>query len=261
VSGAISVVHNGIIENHDEIRARLHAAGYVFLSDTDTEVIAHLVHEHRKSSATLFKAVQKTLRELVGAYAIAVIDEADPEHIVVARMGAPLLLGLGDGANYAASDASALVQVTPRIVYLEEGDCAELSRERIRIVDAAGNAVIRAEQRSQLTAEAVELGPYRHYMQKEIFEQPMAVANTLEMVTNASAISPQLFGAGADKIFNKINANRYDLAAAYFQLGLTYQKMGEFQNSQINFEQAIILFTEAEVPLQVERVQKAIQKQ
>jgi len=198
-------VHNGIIENHDEIRARLHAAGYVFLSDTDTEVIAHLVHEHRKSSATLFKAVQKTLRELVGAYAIAVIDEADPEHIVVARMGAPLLLGLGDGANYAASDASALVQVTPRIVYLEEGDCAELSRERIRIVDAAGNAVIRAEQRSQLTAEAVELGPYRHYMQKEIFEQPMAVANTLEMVTNASAISPQLFGAGADKIFNKIN--------------------------------------------------------
>jgi len=205
VSGAISVVHNGIIENHDEIRARLRAAGYVFLSDTDTEVIAHLVHEHRKSSATLFKAVQKTLRELVGAYAIAVIDEADPEHIVVARMGAPLLLGLGDGANYAASDASALVQVTPRIVYLEEGDCAELSRERIRIVDAAGNAVIRAEQRSQLTAEAVELGPYRHYMQKEIFEQPMAVANTLEMVTNASAISPQLFGAGADKIFNKIN--------------------------------------------------------
>jgi glutamine---fructose-6-phosphate transaminase (isomerizing) len=205
VSGTISVVHNGIIENHDEIRVRLGAAGYDFLSDTDTEVIAHLVHEHRRSSASLFEAVQKSLRELVGAYAIAVVDETDREHIVVARMGAPLLLGLGDGENFAASDASALVQVTPRIVYLEEGDCAELSRDRIRIVDAAGHPAIRPEQRSQLTAEAVELGHYRHYMQKEIFEQPMAVANTLEMVTNARAVAPQLFGAGADKIFNKIN--------------------------------------------------------
>ncbi len=205
VSGTISVVHNGIIENHDELRARLRAAGYGFLSETDTEVIAHLVHENRKSSASLFEAVQKSLHELVGAYAIAVIDEADGEHIVVARMGAPLLLGLGDGENFAASDASALVQVTPRIVYLEEGDCAELSRDRIRIVDVAGHPAIRPEQQSQLTAEAVELGPYRHYMQKEIFEQPMAVANTLEMVTNASAVAPQLFGAGAENIFNKIN--------------------------------------------------------
>ncbi|MBX3665658.1 MAG: glutamine--fructose-6-phosphate transaminase (isomerizing) [Burkholderiales bacterium] len=205
VSGTISVVHNGIIENHDEIRARLRAAGYEFLSDTDTEVIAHLVHEHRKSTASLFEAVRHSLRELVGAYAVAVIDEADTGHVVVARMGAPLLLGLGEGENFAASDASALVQVTPRIVYLEEGDCAELSRDRIRIVDAAGHPADRPEQRSQLTAEAVELGPYRHYMQKEIFEQPMAVANTLEMVTNASAVAPQLFGAGADKIFNKIN--------------------------------------------------------
>jgi glucosamine--fructose-6-phosphate aminotransferase (isomerizing) len=205
VSGTISVVHNGIIENHDEIRERLRTAGYEFLSDTDTEVIAHLVHEHRKSVASLFEAVQQSLRELVGAYAIAVIDEADREHIVVARMGAPLLLGLGEGENFAASDASALVQVTPRIVYLEEGDCAELSRDHIRIVDAAGHPAIRPEQRSQLTAEAVELGHYRHYMQKEIFEQPMAVANTLEMVTNARAVVPQLFGAGAENIFNRIN--------------------------------------------------------
>jgi glutamine---fructose-6-phosphate transaminase (isomerizing) len=205
VSGTISVVHNGIIENHDEIRDRLRATGYEFLSDTDTEVIAHLVHEHRKSAASLFEAVQQSLHELVGAYAIAVIDETDREHIVVARMGAPLLLGLGEGENFAASDASALVQVTPRIVYLEEGDCAELSRDHIRIVDAAGHPAIRPEQRSQLTAEAVELGHYRHYMQKEIFEQPMAVANTLEMVTNARAVAPQLFGAGAEQIFNKIN--------------------------------------------------------
>lgn len=205
VSGGISVVHNGIIENHEAMRERLRAAGYVFVSDTDTEVIAHLVHHNLKSSKDLFEAVQRSLRELVGAYAIAVIDETEPGCLIVARMGAPLLLGLGDGENFAASDASALVQVTQRIIYLEEGDCAELRRDQIRIVDAGGRAAIRPEQRSQLTAEAVELGPYKHYMQKEIFEQPMAVANTLEMVTNASAISPQLFGAGADKIFNKIN--------------------------------------------------------
>ncbi len=205
ISGGISVVHNGIIENHEAMREQLRAAGYVFVSDTDTEVIAHLVHHQLKTSKNLFEAVQRSLRELVGAYAIAVIDEAEAERLIVARMGAPLLLGLGDGENFAASDASALVQVTQRIIYLEEGDCAELTRDQIRIVDAGGRAAIRPEQRSQLTAEAVELGPYKHYMQKEIFEQPMAVANTLEMVTNASAISPQLFGAGAEKIFNKIN--------------------------------------------------------
>ena len=205
VSGGVSVVHNGIIENHEALREQLRAAGYDFVSDTDTEVIAHLVHHHRKQGADLFEAVQRSLRELVGAYAIAVIDEAEAEQLIVARMGAPLLLGLGDGENFAASDASALVQVTQRIVYLEEGDCAQLRRDRVRIVDAGGHAAIRAEQRSQLTAAAVDLGPYQHYMQKEIFEQPMAVANTLEMVTNASAISPRLFGVDAEKIFNEIN--------------------------------------------------------
>jgi len=205
VSGGVSVVHNGIIENHDEMREKLRALGYQFVSDTDTEVIAHLVHLHLKSCGSLFEAVQHSLKELVGAYAIAVVDEKDDQHFIVARMGAPLLLGLGDGQNFAASDASALVQVTQRIVYLEEGDCAELSRDHIRIVDVAGKPVTRKEQITQLTAAAVELGPYKHYMQKEIFEQPMAVANTLEMVTNASAIVPQLFGVEAEKIFSKIN--------------------------------------------------------
>jgi len=205
VSGGVSVVHNGIIENHDEMREKLRGLGYQFVSDTDTEVIAHLVHFHLKTCSNLFEAVQHSLKELVGAYAIAVVDETDDQHLIVARMGAPLLLGLGDGQNFAASDASALVQVTQRIVYLEEGDCAELSRDHIRIVDLAGKPVARKEQITQLTAAAVELGPYKHYMQKEIFEQPMAVANTLEMVTNASAIVPQLFGAEAEKIFSKIN--------------------------------------------------------
>ena len=205
VSGGVSVVHNGIIENHDEMREKLRGLGYQFVSDTDTEVIAHLVHLHLKSCGSLFEAVQRSLKELVGAYAIAVVDETDDRHLIVARMGAPLLLGLGDGQNFAASDASALVQVTQRIVYLEEGDCAELSRDQIRIVDVTGKPVARKEQITQLTAAAVELGPYKHYVQKEIFEQPMAVANTLEMVTNASAIVPQLFGVEAEKIFIKIN--------------------------------------------------------
>jgi glucosamine--fructose-6-phosphate aminotransferase (isomerizing) len=121
VSGGVSVVHNGIIENHDEMREKLRGLGYQFVSDTDTEVIAHLVHFHLKTCSNLFEAVQHSLKELVGAYAIAVVDETDDQHLIVARMGAPLLLGLGDGQNFAASDASALVQVTQRIVYLEEG--------------------------------------------------------------------------------------------------------------------------------------------
>jgi len=204
VSGGISVVHNGIIENHDEMRETLRAAGYAFVSDTDTEVIAHLVHHHRRSSQSLLDAVRRATRELIGAYAIAVIEEADPHRLIVARMGAPLLLGLGDGENFAASDASALVQVTQRVVYLEEGDCAELVRDAVRVLDIDGREVQRPEQKSELSAAAVELGPYQHYMQKEIFEQPMAIANTLEMVTNARAISPQLFGAQAEKIFNEI---------------------------------------------------------
>ena len=205
VSGGISVVHNGIIENHEEMREKLRGLGYQFVSETDTEVIAHLVHHHMAQSGDLFEAVRRCLAELVGAYAIAVIDEADDQRLIVARMGAPLLLGLGDGQNFAASDASALVQVTQRVVYLEEGDCAELTCNQIRVIDRAGQAVARKEQKTELTADAVELGPYQHYMQKEIFEQPMAVANTLEMMTNARAVMPQLFGADADKILSKIN--------------------------------------------------------
>ena len=204
VSGGISVVHNGIIENHDEMRETLRSAGYVFVSDTDTEVIAHLVHHHRKTSGSLFEAVRFATRELIGAYAIAVIDESERHRLVVARMGAPLLLGLGNGENFAASDASALVQVTQRVVYLEEGDCAELACDSVRIIDIDGRQAQRPEQKSELSAAAVELGQYQHYMQKEIFEQPMAIANTLEMVTNARAISPQLFGAQAKNIFNEI---------------------------------------------------------
>ena len=200
VSGGVSVVHNGIIENHDAIRAELRARGYEFVSDTDTEVIAHLVHSAIAAGCTLFEAVQRSIRSLTGAYAIAVIHALDPSRLVVARRGAPLLLGLSDGENFAASDTSALICVTPRIVYLEDGDCAEITVAGVRIVDARGKRVIRAEHRSKLTSDAVERGAYRHYMQKEIFEQPTAVADTLELLSTAGSVTPNLLGASAQSV-------------------------------------------------------------
>ncbi len=202
----LAVVHNGIIENHEEMRERLSAAGYRFVSDTDTEVVAHLIHSYWKQVADPFAAVQSAVAELRGAYAIAVLSEKSPDMLVVARKGAPLLLGLGEGENFAASDASALLQVTRKMVYLEEGDVAQIGLDSIRICDGAGNEVVRPVHESTLSADAVELGPYRHYMQKEIFEQPGAVANTLEMVTGAQSIVPQLFGVEADGTMKRINA-------------------------------------------------------
>ena len=206
VSGGVSVVHNGIIENHEELRAKLRAQGYEFVSDTDTEVIAHLVHSNLKAGAGLFDAVRNSVAELVGAYAIAVVSESDPSRLVVARMGAPLLLGVGDGENFAASDASALLQVTRRMIYLEEGDVVDIRLGGFQIWDTNGKRVERKVHVSELAVDAVELGPYRHFMQKEIFEQPGAVANTLEMVTNARSISPRLFGAEAESILRRIDS-------------------------------------------------------
>ena len=206
VSAGVSVVHNGIIENHEEMRAKLAAQGYVFVSDTDTEVVAHLIQSNLAGGGKLFDAVKKSVTQLVGAYAIAVVNESEPDLLVVARMGAPLLLGIGKGETFAASDASALVQVTQQVIYLEEGDVAEIRRDRTTIADKTGATVQRPEVTSGLSAAAVELGEYRHYMQKEIFEQPIAVANTLEMVTGAQSISPQLFGASADSIFKDVDS-------------------------------------------------------
>jgi len=202
----LAVVHNGIIENHEEMRARLSAIGYRFTSDTDTEVVAHLIHLYWKEDSDVFAAVRKAVAELRGAYAIAVLSERNPETLVVARKGAPLLLGLGKGENFAASDTSALLQVTKKIVYLEEGDVAEIGLNGVRICDSTGSEVTRPVHESTLSADAVELGPYRHYMQKEIFEQPGAVANTLEMVIGAQSIVPQLFGVEADSTMKRINA-------------------------------------------------------
>jgi glucosamine--fructose-6-phosphate aminotransferase (isomerizing) len=200
VSGGLAVVHNGIIENFAEIKQELTAKGYVFTSDTDTEVVAHLVQETLKKTPDLFEAVRLTTNRLVGAYAIAVLKEGE-DRIVVARNGAPLLLGLGEGGNYAASDAAALLQVTRTMIYLEDGDIAELSRSGVRIIRPDGSPAERPSFESALSADAVELGQYRHYMQKEIFEQPQALANTLEMIAGGAGLSPNLFGTAAPEIF------------------------------------------------------------
>ncbi|MDP1610492.1 MAG: glutamine--fructose-6-phosphate transaminase (isomerizing) [Sulfuritalea sp.] len=205
VSGGLAVVHNGIIENYADLKQELAAAGYVFASDTDTEVVAHLISETLKTVPDLFAAVQAVARRLIGAYAIAVIREGD-DGIVVTRHGAPLLLGLGEDGNYAASDASALIQVTRRMVYLEEGDVAEIKRDSVRIVGADGTAVTREEHQSTLNADDVELGDHAHYMEKEIFEQPQALAATLEMIGGAQSITPNLFGVAAPEMLGGVRS-------------------------------------------------------
>ena len=207
VSAGIAVVHNGIIENYAELKQELMASGYVFVSDTDTEVIAHLIQHTLKSVPDLFDAVRLATARLVGAYAIAVVHEGD-DRVVVARHGAPLLLGLGEDGNYAASDASALLQVTRRMIYLEDGDVAELTRDALRIVGAGGTALRvpadRPLHESTLSADDVELGDWQHYMQKEIFEQPQALAATLEMIGGAQTLTPNLFGVAAPQMMQDV---------------------------------------------------------
>ena len=205
IAGGLAVVHNGIIENYAEIRQELIGKGHAFTSDTDTEVIAHLVRETMKAGGDLFAAVRRATRRLVGAYAIAVLREGE-ETVVVARHGAPLLLGIADDGRYAASDASALLQVTRRMVYLEDGDVAALRRDGHSIVGPDDTAVERAVHESTLSADAVELGNYRHYMQKEIFEQPQALAATLEMIGGAQSFSANLFGATAPEVLRDVNS-------------------------------------------------------
>ena len=204
ISGGLAVVHNGIIENHEALRSRLKAEGYEFTSETDTEVVAHLIASELKLAPDLFSATRAAIAQLQGAYALAVLREVDPSRVIVAREGSPLLLGLSDEGNYAASDASALLQVTRRIVYLENGDCAELMRGSYRVTRVDGTPVVRAETESHLSADAVELGQYRHYMQKEIFEQPVALANTLEMLGATRSIQPGLFGANTEEVLKDV---------------------------------------------------------
>ncbi|MBP7660211.1 MAG: glutamine--fructose-6-phosphate transaminase (isomerizing), partial [Burkholderiaceae bacterium] len=206
VNAEVSVVHNGIIENHEALRSALRAKGYEFFSQTDTEVIAHLLHSLVDSGLKLFDAVKQAVRQLEGAYAIAAISTREPNTVVGSRKGSPLLLGVGKGGsglgeNFLASDASALLQVTKYVAYLEEGDVVEIRLDGYTVVDHEGNPADRPVVESQLSADSIELGKYDHYMQKEIFEQPGAIANTLEMVTSSSSLSAGLFGADAEDIF------------------------------------------------------------
>jgi len=199
----IAVVHNGIIENYEELRGELTAHGYVFTSDTDTEVIAHLIHSHY-TQGNLLVATQRALAKLVGAYAIGVVAADNPQQLIAARKGSPLLLGVGEGEHFVASDMSALLQVTKNVVYLEEGDVVEVNLANYRIFDQQGNMVQRAVHVSELDNDSVELGEYQHYMQKEIHEQPQALANTLESVCNSQSLVPGIFGAEANTIFPQV---------------------------------------------------------
>jgi glucosamine--fructose-6-phosphate aminotransferase (isomerizing) len=199
--GEIAIVHNGIIENFEALRERLQKLGYRFITQTDSEVIAHLIHSHYEGD--LLAAVTKAVREFRGAYAIAAISTREPDRIVGARAGSPLLVGLGEGDHYLASDASALAPVTRRVVYLEEGDIADVTRTAYAIYDTAGAAVSRQVVTAKVSADAVELGPYQHFMQKEIFEQPRAIADTLDGV---AGIGPDLFGAAAAEVLARVDA-------------------------------------------------------
>ena len=215
---SIALVHNGIIENHEELRAELQAVGYLFESQTDTEVIAHLVHHLYHGD--LLEAVQQAVTRLKGAYAIAVFCRDEPHRIVAARYGSPLVIGRGTNENFLASDALALAGTTDQIVYLEDGDVADLQLGNVWIMDATGKQVNRKINTVQVHTGAAELGPYRHYMQKEIFEQPRAVADTLEDV---ESITPELFGDRAYKIFKQIDRVLILACGTSYYAGLTAQ--------------------------------------
>ena len=225
-AGELAVVHNGIIENHEEQRARLKALGYTFESQTDTEVIAHLIHHYLKQDGELFKATQRAARELVGAYAIAVMSLKQPDLLVCARVGCPLLIGLGDGENFIASDVSAVVSATRRVVFLEEGDVAALTRDSITVVDKDGQPVERNVHLSDVSLASLELGPYSHFMQKEIHEQPKALSDTIEAVLE-TGFSPALFGANAEALLRDIDGIQILACGTSYYAGLVARYWAE----------------------------------
>lgn len=203
---SLAVVHNGIIENHEVLRQRLSEIGYQFTSDTDTEVIVHLIHFYFRQEKDLFQATRKAVAELKGTYAIGVICAHEPNRLVCAREGSPLLIGVGIEEHFIASDVSALLPVTQKVVYLEEGDVADIGLLDFRIVDRCGKPVSRPVQISELSADRAELGSYRHYMQKEIFEQPRALAETLEEALSYGDLNPKIFGAQASKMLGAVDS-------------------------------------------------------
>ncbi|WP_076925516.1 glutamine--fructose-6-phosphate transaminase (isomerizing) [Pseudoalteromonas sp. EB27] len=200
----LALVHNGIIENHASLRASLKEEGYEFLSETDTEVMVHLIHKLRKQHATLLAAVQAAVKQFEGAFGTVVFDKANDNEIIVARSGSPLVIGLGLGENFIASDQLALLPVTRSFIFLEEGDVARITRDTVEIFDADGNAVEREVIESNITQDASGKGDYRHYMLKEIYEQPLAVRNTLEGRLNDDRVAIDAFGESAQQIFKDV---------------------------------------------------------
>lgn len=217
----IAVVHNGIIENHDAERQRLQSLGYVFTSQTDTEVIAHLIHFFHAQGLSLLNATQNAVAELTGAFAISVISLKEPDHMIVARQGCPLLIGLGEGENFIASDVSAVLSVTRKVIYMEDGDIADIRREGVKIWNASGDTVERKIHLSDVSLASMELGPYAHFMQKEIHEQPRALTDTIEALIDDQSFSPALFGDKAAQIFSEVDSILILAAGTSYYAGLT----------------------------------------
>ena len=220
-SGNFAVVHNGIIENHEELRELLKSRGYVFNSQTDTEVIAHLVNWEMCTASNLLEAVQKTVKQLTGAYGMVVLDREHPEHLVAARSGSPLVIGLGIGENFLASDQLALLSVTRRFIYLEEGDIAEITRRTVDIYDANGQKVEREVHESNLENDAAEKGKFRHFMQKEIYEQPNALINTMEGRILHNNVIVDAIGNGAAEILKQVEHIQIVACGTSYNAGMT----------------------------------------
>jgi glucosamine--fructose-6-phosphate aminotransferase (isomerizing) len=218
--GRVAIVHNGIIENYASLRSELQAGGHVFTSETDTEVMAALIERHIVQGRNLREAVLATVRSLEGAYAIAVISRDEPGHVVGARRGAPLLVGLGIGENFLGSDAQALIQVTNKMLYLDEDDVVEITRDSVHVYGLDGQPVERAVHESELSTDAVERGEYRHYMQKEIFEQPRAVADTLEARIGPNGVLPNIFGIDSDALLARTRALHIIACGTSYHAGL-----------------------------------------
>ncbi|MBH1657502.1 glutamine--fructose-6-phosphate transaminase (isomerizing) [Stenotrophomonas maltophilia] len=221
ISHGVALVHNGIIENHEEQREKLRALGYTFESQTDTEVIAHLIHHHLKDGDDLLVALQHTVKELTGAYALAVVSRAEPERFVCARMGCPLLIGLGEGENFVASDVSAVISATRKVIFLEEGDTAEIRRDGVRIFDEHDQPIEREVHLSDVSLASLELGPYRHFMQKEIHEQPRALGDTIEAAIDAGGFPAELFGKNAEAVLSGIEGVQIIACGTSYYAGLT----------------------------------------
>ena len=221
MSGDIAVVHNGIIENHEELRELLQSRGYVFESQTDTEVIAHMVEWELRTSETLLEAVQKTAKQLDGAYGTVALDRKDPSRIVVARSGSPIVIGFGVGENFLASDQLALLNVTRRFMYLEEGDVAEITRRDVTVFDATGERVEREITESNAEHDAGDKGQYRHFMQKEIYEQPTALINTMEGRITADSVVTEAIGVNAAEILSKVEHVQIVACGTSYNAGMT----------------------------------------